>query len=41
MSLDLLNDAVLDYVQLDDGKYEFIFLNPNDPNYQPPDEKED
>jgi iron-sulfur cluster assembly protein len=36
MSLDLLNDAVLDYVQMDDGKYEFIFLNPNDPNYQPP-----
>jgi iron-sulfur cluster assembly protein len=36
MSLDLLNDAVLDYVQMDDGKYEFIFLNPNDPNYKPP-----
>jgi len=37
MSLDLLTDTVLDYVQMDDGKYEFIFLNPNDPNYKPPD----
>jgi iron-sulfur cluster assembly protein len=36
MSLDLLTDTVLDYVQMDDGKYEFIFLNPNDPNYKPP-----
>ena len=35
MSLDLLSDTVLDYVQMD-GKYEFIFLNPNDPNYKPP-----
>jgi iron-sulfur cluster assembly protein len=39
MSLDLLSDTVLDYVQLDDGKYEFIYLNPNDPNYKPPDEQ--
>ena len=38
MSLDLLNDTTLDYVQLDDGKYEFIFINPNDPNYVPPSE---
>ena len=37
MSLDLLADTVLDCVQMDDGKYEFIFLNPNDPNYKPPD----
>jgi hypothetical protein len=21
---------------MDEGKYEFIFLNPNDPNYKPP-----
>ncbi|NOY15836.1 MAG: iron-sulfur cluster assembly accessory protein [Gammaproteobacteria bacterium] len=39
MSLDLLSDTVLDYVQLDDGKYEFIYLNPNDPNYKPPEEE--
>jgi iron-sulfur cluster assembly protein len=38
MSLDLLNNTVLDYAQMDDGKYEFIFLNPNDPNYSPPTE---
>lgn len=38
MSIDLLNDTVLDYVQLEDGKFEFIFLNPNDPNYTPPTE---
>lgn len=35
MSLDLLNDATLDYVQLDDGKYEFIFINPNEPGFEP------
>jgi len=39
MSLDLLSNTVLDYVQLDDGKYEFIYLNPNDPNYKPPGEQ--
>ncbi|MEZ5453475.1 MAG: iron-sulfur cluster biosynthesis family protein [Thiothrix sp.] len=26
----------LDFVELDEGKLEFIFLNPNDPNYKPP-----
>lgn len=41
MSLDLLSNTVLDYVQLDDGKFEFIFLNPNDPNYKPPDNSQD
>ncbi|HEB66615.1 MAG TPA: iron-sulfur cluster assembly accessory protein [Gammaproteobacteria bacterium] len=35
-SIDLLNGCTLDYVQLDDGEYNFIFLNPNDPNYTPP-----
>ncbi|MBU0655610.1 MAG: Fe-S cluster assembly protein HesB [Gammaproteobacteria bacterium] len=25
----------LDYVELD-GKLEFVFMNPNDPNYRPP-----
>jgi iron-sulfur cluster assembly protein len=35
MSLDLLNDATLDYVQLDDGNFEFIFINPNDPDHVP------
>lgn len=31
----LLDDTVMDYAQLDDGELRFIFLNPNDANYQP------
>lgn len=36
-STELLSGATLDYVELDTGAYEFIFLNPNDPTYVPPD----
>ena len=37
-SLDLLAGALLDYVPLEtDGVKEFIFLNPNDPQFVPPD----
>ena len=37
-SLDLLAGALLDYVQLEtNGDKEFIFLNPNDPQFVPPD----
>jgi iron-sulfur cluster assembly protein len=32
----LLDQAVMDYVQLDDGSKQFIFLNPKDANYSPP-----
>lgn len=32
---DLLKNTELDYVQLDNGEMNFIFKNPNDPNYQP------
>ena len=35
-SLELLNGMTIDFVELDDGKKEFVFLNPNDPNYTPP-----
>lgn len=35
LSVDLLKDTVLDYVQLDNGEHHFIFRNPNDPNYRP------
>lgn len=35
MSIDLLKDTVLDYVELDNGEKNFIFKNPNDPNFQP------
>jgi len=37
-SLELVNGMTIDYVELDDGKKEFIFLNPNDPHYTAPDE---
>ncbi len=31
----LLDEAIMDYVQLDDGEFRFIFINPNDANYVP------
>jgi iron-sulfur cluster assembly protein len=31
---DLLNGATLDYVEISAGKYEFIFVNPNDTRHQ-------
>ena len=33
---DLLNEAVMDYVEMEQGQFEFIFLNPKDANYVPP-----
>jgi Fe-S cluster assembly iron-binding protein IscA len=34
---ELLQNTTLDYVELDEGsEKQFIFLNPNDPNYSPP-----
>ncbi len=38
-STELLANATLDYVELEQDKFEFIFLNPNDPNYVPPKEE--
>lgn len=35
-SADLLNGMTLDFVELESGTTEFIFLNPNDPHYIPP-----
>ncbi len=32
-SFDLINTMQIDYVELDDGVTDFIFKNPNDPNY--------
>lgn len=32
----LLDAATLDFVELDSGDAQFIFLNPNDANYTPP-----
>ena len=35
-SLDLLDGTTIDFVELEEGKNEFIFVNPNDPNYSAP-----
>lgn len=35
---ELLNGMTLDYVELEPGDFQFIFLNPNDPSYEPPTE---
>jgi iron-sulfur cluster assembly protein len=32
----LLEGTMLDYVELEPGEYQFIFMNPNDANYTPP-----
>jgi len=29
----------VDFVEIEEGQFHFIFLNPNDPNYKPPSEK--
>ncbi|MFK5970930.1 MAG: Fe-S cluster assembly protein HesB [Candidatus Marithrix sp.] len=33
---ELLQDAVMDFVEIEADEFSFIFLNPNDPNYIPP-----
>jgi iron-sulfur cluster assembly protein len=35
---DLLNGATLDFVEINPGQPEFIFINPNDPRHQSPQE---
>lgn len=35
-STTLLEGTTLDYVELEAGKFEFIFMNPNDPTYKAP-----
>ena len=35
-SKDLLKGCVLDFVEITEGDHQFIFMNPNDPNYVPP-----
>ncbi len=35
----LLHEATLDYVEMEPGKFHFIFLNPQDANYSPPDQE--
>ncbi len=38
VSAEILKDTVLDFVELEPGKQQFIFMNPNDPSYTPPQE---
>lgn len=35
-SAELLNGAHLDFVEIEPEQFNFIFQNPNDPNYKPP-----
>ena len=32
----LLDEAVMDFVRLDDGEQQFVFINPKDANYSAP-----
>jgi iron-sulfur cluster assembly protein len=38
VSAELLKNTVLDFVEIEPGKQQFIFMNPNDPGYVPPQE---
>jgi len=37
ISLGIVDNMVIDYVELDNGERNFIFKNPNDPNFRPSD----
>lgn len=37
-SVELLKNTVIDFVELEPEKFQFIFMNPNDPTYKPPSE---
>jgi iron-sulfur cluster assembly protein len=39
-SYEYLKGTTLDYVEIEQGQYNFIFMNPNDPDYAPPTEQE-
>lgn len=36
-SMLLLSGMTLDFVEIEPGSYQFIFMNPNDPDFTPPD----
>lgn len=38
-SLGLLDGTTIDFVELEPKQFHFVFLNPNDPNYSPPEEE--
>jgi len=33
---ELVEDAIIDYVEVEAGTFDFIFFNPNDPDHKPP-----
>ncbi len=35
-SAELLKNSTIDFVELEPDKFQFIFMNPNDPAYKPP-----
>ncbi len=35
-SAELLDDATMDFVEIEPGQFHFVFSNPLDPNYMPP-----
>jgi len=37
-SAELLKDTTIDFVELEPEKFQFIFMNPGDPNYKAPTE---
>lgn len=37
-SAELLKETTVDFVELEPDKFQFIFMNPSDPNYKPPSE---
>jgi iron-sulfur cluster assembly protein len=38
-SAELLKDTTIDFVEIEPEKHQFIFMNPNDPDYKPPTDK--
>ena len=38
-SNELMDEATMDFVELEPGQFNFIFMNPLDPNYMPPKKK--
>ena len=36
ISREMLEDTVLDYIEIETGKFEFTFFNPNDPDHKAP-----
>ena len=39
-SYEFLKGTTLDYVEMEQGQHQFIFMNPNDPDYVTPTEQE-